>query len=171
MTQAYLASDLGLSRPTYMQIERGGWELTIREAKKLAGIFALSLEDFWAGREAKHTVKLTKPSVRKTDALKIRVTEKNLDRFKQVLLYVLNKVGGKPNVGETVLHKLLYFIDFDYYEKVEENLTGNIDHFPMISRSFRTLFPLSRLGTGSILPSLPRMKWCVLLKRDCFVDI
>lgn len=124
MTQEYLASELGLSRPTYMQIERGGRELTIREAKKLAGIFDLSLEDFLAGREATHTVKLTKPSVRKTDALKIRVTEKNLDRFKQVLLYVLNKVGGKPNVGETVLHKLLYFIDFDYYEKFEENLMG-----------------------------------------------
>ncbi len=123
MTQEYLASELGLSRPTYMQIERGGRELTIREAKKLAGIFGLSLEDFLAGREATHTVKLTKPSVRK-DTLRIRVTEKNLDTFKQVLLYVLNKVGGKPNVGETVLHKLLYFIDFDYYEKFEENLMG-----------------------------------------------
>ena len=41
-----------------------------------------------------------------------------------MLLYVLNRVGGKPNVGETVLHKLLYFIDFDYYEKFEENLMG-----------------------------------------------
>ena len=124
MTQEYLASELDLSRPTYIQIERGGRELTIVEAKKLAGIFDLSLEDFLAGRETKHTVKLTKPSARKTDALQIRVTEKNLDTFKQVLLYVLNKVGGKPNVGETVLHKLLYFIDFDYYEKFEENLMG-----------------------------------------------
>ncbi|NLA27315.1 MAG: SocA family protein [Firmicutes bacterium] len=33
-------------------------------------------------------------------------------------------MGAKPNVGETVLHKLLYFIDFDYYEKYEENLMG-----------------------------------------------
>jgi len=49
---------------------------------------------------------------------------KKLDKFKQVLLYVLNKVGGKPNVGEAVLHKLLYFVDFDYYEKFEENLMG-----------------------------------------------
>ena len=56
--------------------------------------------------------------------LQIRVTRKNLDKFKQVLLYILEKVGGKPNVGETVLHKLLYFIDFDYYEKFEENLMG-----------------------------------------------
>ena len=57
-------------------------------------------------------------------SVSIRVTEKNTDTFKQVLLYVLNKVGGKSNVGETVLHKLLYFIDFDYYERFEENLMG-----------------------------------------------
>ena len=37
---------------------------------------------------------------------------------------MLSKVGGKPNVGEAVLHTLLYFIDFDYYEKFEENLMG-----------------------------------------------
>ena len=60
----------------------------------------------------------------KTTATHIRTIEENPDTFKQVLLYVLNKVGSKPNVGETVLHKLLYFIDFDYYEKFEENLMG-----------------------------------------------
>jgi uncharacterized phage-associated protein len=41
-----------------------------------------------------------------------------------VLLYVLAKIGAKPNVGETVLYKLLYFIDFDYYETYEEQLIG-----------------------------------------------
>ncbi len=30
----------------------------------------------------------------------------------------------KTNVGETVLYKLLYFIDFDFYEKYEEQLIG-----------------------------------------------
>ena len=54
----------------------------------------------------------------------IRVIKNNPDKLKQVLLYVLNRVGGKPNVGEVVLHKLLYFIDFDYYEKFEETLMG-----------------------------------------------
>ena len=58
------------------------------------------------------------------DDVQIRTVEKNLDKFKQVVLYVLNEVGKKPNVGETVLHKLLYFIDFDYYEKFEESLMG-----------------------------------------------
>jgi len=124
MTQEHLASELGISRPTYIQIERGEREITVTEAKKLAMIFDMSLENFLVCRAPKHTVTLMNKSPKTTSDLQIRVTEKNLEKFKQVLLYVLNKVGAKPNVGETVLHKLLYFIDFDYYEKYEENLMG-----------------------------------------------
>ncbi len=124
MTQEYLASELGISRPTYKQIELGERELTISEAKKLAAIFEMSLENFLAEKEPKRIETIEKEPVKQSDDLQIRVTEKNLDKFRQVLLYLLIKVGSKPNVGETVLHKLLYFIDFDYYEKFEENLMG-----------------------------------------------
>ncbi|MDD4141558.1 MAG: hypothetical protein PHR20_02025 [Bacteroidales bacterium] len=33
-----------------------------------------------------------------------------------VLLYILERCSGKTNVGKTVLYKLLYFSDFNYYE-------------------------------------------------------
>jgi uncharacterized phage-associated protein len=36
----------------------------------------------------------------------------------------VSKVGGRPNIGQTAIYKLLYFIDFDYYEKYEEYLMG-----------------------------------------------
>ena len=124
MTQEYVASELTLSRPTYIQIEQGRRELTISEAKKLASLFGMSIEEFLAKTEPKRSVSLEKRTTKKPKEVHIRVTEKSLDKFKQVVLYVLNKVGGKPNVGETVLHKLLYFIDFDYYEKFEKNLMG-----------------------------------------------
>jgi transcriptional regulator with XRE-family HTH domain len=126
MTQEYLASKLGISRPTYMQIERGERDLTVTEAKKLAAIFSMPLGNFLAENATMHsvTIEQKKKGSDKPSNLQIRVTEKNLEKFKQVLLYVLGKVGSKPNVGETVLHKLLYFIDFDYYEKFEENLMG-----------------------------------------------
>ena len=124
LTQEYLASALGVSRPTYIQIERGKREPTISEARKLAAIFDLSLEAFLAEREPKHEVIVEQEPAGGADDLQIRVTRKDLDKCKQVLLYVLTKVGAKPNVGDTVLHKLLYFIDFDYYEKYEENLMG-----------------------------------------------
>jgi len=128
LTQEYLAAELGISRPTYIQIEQGGRDLTVSEARRLAAIFGIAIEDFLAGKAPEHEIILEKENSkvdRKANAdIKIRITRKNLNKFKQVFLYVLVKVGSKPNVGETVLHKLLYFIDFDYYEKFEENLMG-----------------------------------------------
>jgi len=126
LTQEFLASELGISRPTYVQIEQGERDLTIPEAEKLASIFGISFDNFRQGNPPTREVIIEKEKInKKANAdLQIRITRKNLDKFKQVLLYVLAKVGGKPNVGETVIHKLLYFIDFDYYEKFEENLMG-----------------------------------------------
>jgi len=48
------------------------------------------------------------------------IDDDEIEKFKEVLLYILGKVGSKPNIGQTVLYKLLYFIDFNYYEKYEE---------------------------------------------------
>ena len=59
-----------------------------------------------------------------TATLRINVPQKYLNKFKQVLLYILNKIGSKPNVGESVIYKLLYFIDFNFYEKYEDQLIG-----------------------------------------------
>ena len=55
---------------------------------------------------------------------RINIPQKNLKKFTHVLLYILNQVGSKPNIGETVIYKLLYFIDFNFYEKYEEQLIG-----------------------------------------------
>ena len=56
--------------------------------------------------------------------VRINIPQKNLKKFKEVFLYVLSEIGSKPNVGESVINKLFYFIDFDYYEKFEEQLIG-----------------------------------------------
>ncbi|MDR0800261.1 MAG: SocA family protein [Endomicrobium sp.] len=55
---------------------------------------------------------------------RISVPQCNFKKFKEVFIYILNKVGTKDNVGQTVLYKLLYFIDFNYYELYEEQLIG-----------------------------------------------
>lgn len=127
LTQEFLASELGISRPTYKQIERGERDLTIPEARKLAEIFGFSLDDFLAEREPSVVISLEKGQkqpMSKKEEIRVSVPQKNLEKFREVLLYILSKVGGKPNVGETVLYKLLYFIDFDFYEKFEEQLIG-----------------------------------------------
>jgi transcriptional regulator with XRE-family HTH domain len=126
-SQEYMAEKLNISRPTYMEIERGNRELTIQEAQKLASIFSMSLQDLLSGKKRNVVVNLekSKKTKRATKAeIRISVPQQNLRKFKEVLLYILEKVGARPNIGETAIYKLLYFIDFDYYEKFEEQLIG-----------------------------------------------
>ena len=127
-SQGYIANKLNISRPTYIQIESGERELTISEAGTLAKIFDMSLADFIVGKEsAKLVVRIKgkKEPVRiNTSEIRINIPQEKANKFEQVLLYILAKIGGKPNIGQTVLYKLLYFIDFDYYEKFEEQLIG-----------------------------------------------
>jgi len=127
MTQEYIASELGISRPTYMQIERGKRELTISEAKKLAALFDMSLESFLTEKnvEPQIVIEKGKKRERKTKGkIRINIPQEKAEKFEQVLLYILKKIGYKENVGQIFLYKLLYFIDFDYYEKFEEQLIG-----------------------------------------------
>ena len=53
-SQEYMADALGISRPTYMQIELGERDITITEANKLAEIFGMTLEDFLAFNNQKN---------------------------------------------------------------------------------------------------------------------
>ena len=127
LTQEYLASEVRMSRPTYVQIEQGKRELNLSEARKLAEVFGIPFESFIREEEPHVTVRVEKgkiqPSKRRAE-FRISVPQERTDKFKQVLLYILKEVGGKPNIGMTALYKLLYFIDFDYYEKHEEQLMG-----------------------------------------------
>ena len=128
LTQEFLASKIGVSRPTYIQIEQGKRELTITEAQKLADIFAIPFDNFLKGKEGVKViveVKDKKRQVKKEESeIRISVPQEKIDKFRQILLYILKKVGGKPNIGMIALYKLLYFIDFDYYEKYENQLMG-----------------------------------------------
>ncbi len=126
LSQAFVAQRIGVSRASYIEIEKGKKELTLSQAKKIAEIFNISMDELITGKtssEIKVSLEDEKEK-RKKQEIRVNVPQKNLKKFKEVLLYILEKVGSKPNVGMTVLYKLLYFIDFDYYEKFEEQLIG-----------------------------------------------
>ncbi len=126
ISQAFVALKIGVSRASYIEIEKGAKELTLSQANKIAEIFNISLEELLSGKKIsaiKVSIQNESEKKRKQET-RIDVPQKNLKKFKEVLLYVLEKVGSKSNVGMTVLYKLLYFIDFDYYEKFEEQLIG-----------------------------------------------
>jgi transcriptional regulator with XRE-family HTH domain len=126
LSQEALAKLLGVSRPTLSLIETGERKLSAEEIKRLADIFDVSVDAFFDESKSPQVFIREAGAEYKKAASEIRidVPRKNLDKFREVLLYVLNKVGAKPNIGETVLYKLLYFIDFDYYERYEEQLIG-----------------------------------------------
>ncbi|MDI6850199.1 MAG: DUF4065 domain-containing protein [Candidatus Saccharicenans sp.] len=127
LSQEYVAKFLGISRPTYIQIEQGTRELSLTEAKKLAGLFGLTLEQLFEANPSGPKVILKKSSSydkHEEPGVRIIMSRANVKKFKEVLLYILGKIGARPNIGETALYKILYFIDFDYYEKYEEQLTG-----------------------------------------------
>ena len=107
MSQEDLAKRLDMSRPTLAKIESNERKLTKVEEEKVYEIFGI-VRDYSSSQSD----------------VRMSIPQKKLEKFKQVFLYVLEKTAGKPNVGMTVLYKLLYFIDFDYYEKYEEQLMG-----------------------------------------------
>ena len=131
-SQEYVADKLGLSRQVYSMIEKGSREPKISELQKLAELFEVNYECFFGEKE--NTLKEPKVVFEKENAkikqtqsqIRISVPQRRIGKFKEVLLYILNKVGAKFNVGETVIYKLLYFIDFDFYEKYEEQLIGAV---------------------------------------------
>ncbi|MFH1675588.1 MAG: helix-turn-helix transcriptional regulator, partial [bacterium] len=105
LTQEFVASELGLSRQTFGLVEKGERELSLSEAGKLAEIYGLSLEDLLNEEDTQITVGITgKTSLKgKKPEMRISIPQKNLEKFKEVLLYILTKIGGKPNIGETVI--------------------------------------------------------------------
>ncbi|MFH1546637.1 MAG: type II toxin-antitoxin system antitoxin SocA domain-containing protein [Patescibacteria group bacterium] len=130
LSQEFLAKKIGVSRPTYVQIENGSRKMLVEEAQNLARFFGLSLEDFLAGREnltpkveLEKKAKQTKSKKIKQE-MRISVPQEKVAKFKEVLLYILEQIGARPNIGEGVVCKLMYFIDFDFYEKFEEQLMG-----------------------------------------------
>jgi transcriptional regulator with XRE-family HTH domain len=124
--QEDLAKMLGITRSSLAQIELGNRNITAKELFKLAEAFEISIDNLLS-KEFKISSDLPEENDKKrTEEVEERISIPTLqvEKFKQVLLYVFERCAGKPNVGETVLNKLLYFIEFNYYERYEEHMIG-----------------------------------------------
>lgn len=125
LSQKDLAKSVKISRPSLAQIELGNRSVNILELQRLAIVLGFSLDDFMSKDflVSQEIIDKTEMKSQKIEE-RISVPSLKINKFKNVLLYILEKCAGKPNVGETVLYKLLYFSDFNYYELYEEQLTG-----------------------------------------------
>ena len=125
-SQEKLAQKLGVSRQSYIKYESGAIELPIEVVRKLSAIFDVDYSCIIDNKmpvEPSYEIEKSKKLAEQPD-IRISIPENSIEKFKQVFLYILAKVGARPNVGQTVLYKLLYFIDFDYYELYEKQLMG-----------------------------------------------
>lgn len=126
LSQEEMAKSLGISRVAMSQVENGERKVSAEEIAKLSRILntptdiLLDLEkDIEIILENKKRDNYKAPQ-----EIRINVPQKYLGKFKEALLYILKKVGSKPNIGESVIYKLLYFMDFNFYEKYEDQLIG-----------------------------------------------
>lgn len=125
-SQEDLAKFLDIPRSSVAQIELGNRNVSLIELIRLSEVLGFSLDRFLAKEyKAEGDILEEKPrQAGTTQKVRVSVPELRLDKFRNILLYILERCAGKPNVGETVLYKLLYFSDFNFYEIYEEHLTG-----------------------------------------------
>lgn len=101
LSQAILAEKLGLSRQSYMAVERGAREMTLQEAEKLCELYAIPIEE-----------------------LSNAVTPQ-YEKYKQMILaYLKSSLSTDGRVPKTKLAKLLYLADFAWYYEKLESMSG-----------------------------------------------
>jgi len=131
-SQEEMAGVLGVSRPTYIQIEKGTGDITVQQLDKLADKLGCEVEDIL-------TENLT-----------------NEDKYKEVLMEIL-KSGADDRDGKitkTKLAKLIYLADFAWYYQNLEPMTGaryrRLQQGPVPNLYFSTIDSLFEQGLVNI---------------------
>lgn len=139
LTQEDLAKSIGVSRTALTQMELGKRGIDVAELKALSSTLGFSVDALFANESVlrEESAVYERLTLKQRD-VRISIPKLQVEKFRNVLLYILERCAGKPNVGETVLYKLLYFSDFNYYELYEEQLTGaeyrKLPHGPVPQR-------------------------------------
>jgi transcriptional regulator with XRE-family HTH domain len=131
VSQQDVADAIKIARTTYAGIEAGRRDPNLQEILALSEYFEIPTDSLINDTQTRSPLEegtiasYNRPS-ENTEDIEPREIDPRVhpEKLREVLLYILNKVGAKPNVGETVLYKLLYFIDMDYYEKHGRSITG-----------------------------------------------
>ncbi|MDE2018938.1 MAG: DUF4065 domain-containing protein [Patescibacteria group bacterium] len=128
-SQLEIAQKLGISRPSYIAIEQGKRELTLKEAQALAQIFGMDLKEMEKGLAP------------------------NSEKYKQMILaYLREAVPADGRIPKTKLAKLLYLADFAWFYDHLESMSGmpyrKFQYGPVPDIYFRVIDEL--FGEGKI---------------------
>jgi len=124
-SQADLARFLDIPRSSIAQIELGNRNITVVELMKLSEVLGFSLDKFLTREnDTEKPMEVVEEAAPAREEIRVSVPHLKIIKLQNILLYILERCAGKPNIGETVLYKLLYFSDFNFYEIYEEHMTG-----------------------------------------------
>ena len=99
MSQDEVSQALGLTRPAYKQIETDEREPSIAERRAISELFGVRIDSLRS--DISDQVREGKLATDELDKIK----------YQNLILYLAQKIGARPNVGETVFYKLIYFIE------------------------------------------------------------
>lgn len=130
-SQEQVARAIGVSRPTYTAIESGKQELSLEEAKKLANLFGIGVDELLSG------------------------TIPNIPKYKHMILtYLRMNISKDGKIPKTKLAKLLYLADFAWFYNNLESMSGmqyrKIAYGPVPDTFFRALDELEEDGKITI---------------------
>ena len=100
MSQDDVSHALSMTRPAYKQLETDSRPPTNSEMTAISELFGVRAESLLSAdlnTQTKHSL--------------AAATEVDKLKYKNTILYLAEKVGARPNVGETVFYKLLYFVE------------------------------------------------------------
>lgn len=102
LSQAFVAEKLGLSRQSYMAVERGTRELNLPEAEKLRELYGISIEELASAVIPQY------------------------EKYKQMILAFLQASAAERDgkMPKTKLAKLVYLADFTWYYQKFESMSG-----------------------------------------------
>ena len=136
-SQEQVARALGVSRPTYVNIESGRKEPTISQAKAISSMLAIGLDDIIGASDGNSIF---------SDI--IASTEK----YKQIILNALKHgADNEGKITKTKLAKLVYLVDFIWYYRNSFPMSGmtyrKLARGPVADVYFRALDELEEVGT------------------------
>ena len=105
LSQEAVAGALKIPRAAVSQIENDERSVSGLELVAFSELFEVST-DYILGLEKDLEIVLEKESglSHKKQNMRISVRQLQLEKFKQVMLYLQERCAGKPNIGETVLY-------------------------------------------------------------------
>ena len=149
LSQEQVAMIIGVSRPTYAEIESGKQGLSAEEAQKLASFMAISIDELLTGNIS------------------------DVAKYKQMILAFLRmKLTSKDDkkVPKTKLAKLLYLSDFAWFYNKGESMSGmsyrKIEYGPVPDTFFRALDELEEGGKINIERKVVNDKEVILISES-----